>query len=116
MVLQSTWAVLAVTKYTQQDGLFIQELGYYLRVVLCTAVYGVDMKVAMVAQSTVLRYHSICEQDEVDHTSSSGSGSGSGSGSDTDNEQDAVAERNVTATVQYALVGVHEFWNYDMYC
>ena len=106
--MQSTWAVLAVTKYTQQDGLFIQELGYYIRLVLCTAVYGVDMKAAVVAQSTVLRSRSICEQDEVDHSSSSGN--------NTVEEQDAVAERDVTATVQYALVGTHEFWNYYMYC
>ena len=49
-----------------------------------------SLKTVVVAQ----RYRSICEQDEVDHTSSS-------SGSDTDGEQD------VTATVQYALVGVH---------
>ena len=91
--------MLAVTKYTQQDGLFIQELGYYIRLVLCTAVYGVDMKAAVVAQSTVLRSRSICEQDEVDHSSSSGN--------NTVEEQDAVADRDVTATIQYVLAGAH---------
>ena len=100
-------AVLDLRPYfNQRDGLFtqtlrIRPLGHHLRPVLRAAVYGLDMKAAVVAQSTVQRYRSICEQDEVDHTSSSGSVS------DTDEEQDAVAERDVTATIQYVLAGAH---------
>ena len=97
-------AVLDLRPYfNQRDGLFtqtlrIRPLGHHLRPVLRAAVYGLDMKASVVSQSTVQRYRSICEQDEVDHSCS---------GSDTDGEQDAVADRDVTATIQYVLAGAH---------
>ncbi len=113
------WALLAVASantdalnevvldlrpyFNQRDGLFtqtlrIRPLGHHLRPVLRAAVYGLDMKASVVSQSTVQRYRSICEQHEVDHSCS---------GIDTDGEQDAVTDRDVTATIQYVLAGAH---------